>query len=184
MNEIKVVAFDPSLTNWGVAVGRLNLETFEVEIDDLQTICTEKSKDRSIRLSYDDVARWREIYKGVSPLLQDAKLVFSEIPAGAKDANAAFALGGVKAMLGALNKPLIQVMPKETKLASVGSSTATKKEVINWAVKQYPDAPWQRVKKTGTVMMKNEHMADAVAVLHAGLQTAQFHQLLALMKVA
>jgi hypothetical protein len=38
-------------------------------------------------------------------------------------------------------------MPAETKLASVGSQTADKPEIIAWAAALYPEAPWLRYQK-------------------------------------
>ena len=70
--------------------------------------------------------------------------------------------------------------PTEVKLAGAGKKTATKEEMINWAASQYPKANWLYQKRNGVkcLVNKNEHLADAVAAIHAGIQSETFKQLL------
>jgi Holliday junction resolvasome RuvABC endonuclease subunit len=83
-------------------------------------------------------------------------------------------------------KPLFQIQPSETKLATVGTKTASKEEMIEWAVEAYPNAPWFRLrdKPGGKIIAKNEHIADALAVVHAGLETDQFAQFMTMYRSA
>jgi Holliday junction resolvasome RuvABC endonuclease subunit len=112
-----------------------------------------------------------------------ASFVCAEVPTGAQYARAAFAFGLCCGVLAAVNAPLIQVNPKEVKMASVGKATATKGEMINWAVESWPEVEWRRRKLKGALVLvnDNEHPADACAAIAAGLQTAQFAQALSLM---
>lgn len=43
---------------------------------------------------------------------------------------------------------------------------------------KHPKAPWLRRKQSGqdVLVNKNEHLADAVAAIHTGMQTDQFRQ--------
>ena len=89
--------------------------------------------------------------------------------------------------IGALSScpiPLIQVQPTEVKLATVGKKTATKEEMINHAVKAHPEANWIVRKSKGQIVLtaSNEHLADAVSVIYAGLLSDQFTQATALLK--
>jgi Holliday junction resolvasome RuvABC endonuclease subunit len=69
--------------------------------------------------------------------------------------------------------PLVEVTPTEVKMASVGSKTATKEEMITWAVSKYPDINWPKHGKSISAA-KAEHMADAIGALHAGVLTSTF----------
>ncbi len=113
-------------------------------------------------------------------------VAISEVPSGAQSARAAFMLGSVVGVLASCPVPLIQVSPIEVKKATVGKKTASKQEMIDWAVARYPDLPWLRRKSRGELVLvnKNEHLADAVATLHCGVQSVQFAQLRALMNSA
>lgn len=43
---------------------------------------------------------------------------------------------------------------------------------------KHPKAPWLRRKQSGqdVLVNKNEHLADAVAAIHTGMQTDQFRR--------
>ena len=58
----------------------------------------------------------------------------------------------------------------------------TKDEIIEWAVKEWPKAPWLRAhnRKTGSIVKANEHLADAMAVVKAGIQTPEFQRMVTL----
>ena len=79
-----------------------------------------------------------------------------------------------------VDKPMIQVTPLEVKLCSVGTKTATKREMINWAFSQNNSLNWlTRVENGDNILIdKNEHMADAMAAIKAGVSTNEFKTLL------
>ena len=54
--------------------------------------------------------------------------------------------------------------------------------MIAWATGVYPDAPWKR--HGGRVTDDNEHLADAVAIAHAGVQTPEFRKVMTMFKLA
>lgn len=175
MKEIEIIGFDPSLTNWGIAKAILNLETLEVKITDISLISTKKEKKRGIRVSSDRLRRGQELAYGVGQAIQNTKIIFSEVPTGSQSASSAFGLGIATGLLSAIPFPIIQILPVETKLIATGKKTATKAEMIEWAMKLYPDLPWFHFRNKPS--LKNEHIADAIAVIHAGLKTDQFKQL-------
>ena len=75
---------------------------------------------------------------------------------------------------------VIEVTPTEVKVAATGSKTATKEEMIDWAYKKYRDAyGWLTRKQSGQYVLKkeNEHLADAIGAINAGLKTSQWKQL-------
>jgi len=86
-------------------------------------------------------------------------------------------------ILASMKKPLIQVTPNEVKLAAVGKKTATKEQMIEWAINKYPTAPWLTRKFKGQIthVKSNEHLADATAAIHAGVKTDEFKRMLVLL---
>jgi Holliday junction resolvasome RuvABC endonuclease subunit len=191
MTVVRIAALDPSLTHFGVARLLLRLETLEFAVESLTTIVTEKDKSKQVRRNSDDLKRCKQIIGVYHELVRPCRIVFAEIPVGAQSARAAFAFGAATALVASSPVPVIQVQPEETKLATVGTKTASKEEIIEWAGEHYPKAPWQRypadltrkgkvIRRKGAICDSEEHVADAVAVAHAGIKTDQFQQLLAL----
>jgi len=190
---IRVAGIDPSLSNFGMAKMLLNAETLALELVEIATICTEPRKGKTVRQNSDDLRRAHELYSGFQAWMKDCTIGFTEVPSGSQHSRSALGFGLAIGVLASSPVQLIEVMPVETKLASVGSKTAEKPEIIAWAAANYPHAPWQTYQKDVTVKGKlkrragdlhdnNEHAADACAVIHAGIQTPQFKQLLALLK--
>jgi hypothetical protein len=81
-------------------------------------------------------------------------------------------------MMACLPVPLVPVTPLEAK-AITGSKHADKEDIIKWAYDQFPLAPWFLSKRSNKMniitpegmylMNKNEHVADSMAVVFAGL---------------
>ena len=88
---------------------------------------------------------------------------------------------GVLGALRATGIPFFEVTPSEVKMSSVGSKTATKKEMIEWATTKHPEANWPTYKEYGVAVInegKAEHMADATAAIYAGISCNDFQQML------
>ena len=77
-------------------------------------------------------------------------------------------------LIASISPAPIQVTPHEVKMASVGKKTASKREMIDWAYEKFPDAGW--LFHSGKLQNKNEHMADAIAIVYAGIQTNEFQR--------
>lgn len=180
--KIAVSAFDPSLANFGMARLALDLTTLHFEVQDLKLVQTEKQTSKQVRQNSDDLRRARELARAFHDFAAQTKIGFAEVPTGAQSARAMYAFGVSVGLLAACPVPLIQVQPYETKLATVGTKTASKEEMIEWAVAAYPAAPWLKHIRGGKEVIgnKNEHLADALAIAHAGVKTDQFQQLRAL----
>lgn len=183
MSKIKFAALDGSLTNFGIAKLTYDTLTGELAVDDLTLVKTEKAKNKTVRVSSDRLRRSKEIADTLRQELNDAAVVFAEIPTGAQSSDAAFAFGIVVGLYASVTTPLVEVSPSETKMAAVGTKTASKQEMINWAVEKFPDAPWRTVKRAGQLQptLDNEHLADAVAIAHAGICTPQFKQMISML---
>jgi hypothetical protein len=194
MGSILVAGLDPAFAHFGIARMRLDLDTLGLKFERMRTIVTEKlaGKRKVVRQNSDDLRRARELHGGLHEELEGCTVAFGEIPSGTQHSRSAMGFGIAIGVLASLKIPMIEVMPVETKLHSVGSKTAEKPEIIAWAAQRYPEGDWLRYEKdtrnkTGKVVNRagdlhgdNEHNADACAVIHAGLRTPEFKQLLAL----
>ncbi|WP_316201001.1 MULTISPECIES: hypothetical protein [unclassified Bradyrhizobium] len=198
MNPILVAGLDPAFANFGIVRMWLDLETLKLTFDRFRTISTEKlaGKKKVIRQNSDDLRRARELHAGLHEELAGCTVAFAEIPSGAQAARASYGFGAAVGVLASIEIPLFQVMPLETKRGSVGNPQAEKPEIISWAAKLYPEAPWKLydrdttgkggkiLNRKGDLHLDNEHVADAIAIAHAGLHLQEFKQLLAMLKIA
>jgi Holliday junction resolvasome RuvABC endonuclease subunit len=205
MSKLNIVGFDPSLSNWGIAKAVLDLDTMTFEILDLSLICTEVEKDKKtrkqVRQNSQDLDRAQLLVKGMKAACEGSWLAIAEVPVGSQSARAMASYGVCIGVLASCPVPLIQVTPNEVKLAGAGVKTATKEEMIEWAMTKYPNANWMRHKHSakgkphktspgvmvgafnkGDPINDNEHLADAVAAIQAGIDTDQFRQLISFMK--
>ena len=191
MTKILIAGIDPGFRNFGVARLRLDLDSLDMEVDDLILMQTESGtggKQKIIRKNSDDLRRAQEQNAGFRKAIQGCVIGFAEIPSGAQDHRAAMGFGISIGIVACSPIPILQVQNFEAKLAAVGTKTASKEEMIEWAVELYPDAPWLRyernfrTRKKGEVKDENEHLADAIAIAKAGLQLQEFQQLKAVWK--
>lgn len=176
MPVMRIAAVDPALSNMGMVKMWLDLDTMALKFDDMKLVQTERQVTKQVRQNSDDLRRAKQLSKEFHAFVADCKIVFAEVPTGAQSARAMYAFGVAVGILAGCPRPLIQVQPSETKLATVGTKTASKEEMMEWAFEAYPDAPWLTRKVKGVIkpVDKNEHCADAAAIAHAGIKTEQF----------
>jgi Holliday junction resolvasome RuvABC endonuclease subunit len=187
---LKVVGFDPSLRNWGIAKGVITPvgAGWLLEINSLSVTQPHLPEGKQVRQNSSDLAAAEQLCKAAWEAAQGAQAIFVEVPHGSQSSRAMASYGVCVGVLGALRTagiPFFEVTATEVKLASVGSKTATKEQMIAWATTLYPNAGWPYYQEKGVQLLsaaKAEHMADACAVIHAGLATNQFQQLLPLLR--
>jgi Holliday junction resolvasome RuvABC endonuclease subunit len=188
---IRAIGIDMAFANVGLARVLINPEGPLVSIEclDLHLLQTERGDRKVVRASSDDLRRAQELHAGLRAFVQDAQFAFAEVPSGAKDANAARLLGMATGVLAGLQIPVIEVSPMEVKEAVTGKRSqkgVPKPVIIEWAAKRWPDAPWLRHAragkgyKPGDLMNDNEHLADAMAAVQAGVRTPEFQRLMVL----
>ena len=182
MNVIRAASFDPSMRAFGIARVIIKLDTMQIGVENLVLLTTEKRANKIVRQHSDDLRRAQELQRGMIANCDKCSIAFAEIPTGAQSARAMYAFGLAVGVMASCPIPLIQVQPFETKLATVGTKTASKEEMIEWATGAYPNAPWLRLggKADGRILNDNEHLADAIAVSHAGIRTDEFKRLVAM----
>lgn len=179
---MKVCGMDPSLRSWGISKGTLVNGTLELyEIGVLHpTLPTGKQ----VRQNSLDVESAKQLYSYALAATKGADVVFVEVPVGSQSARAMAGYAICCGVLGALRATgvhFVEVTPTEVKLAAAGKSTATKREMINWAMKAHPEANWPTYKEHGIQVVseaKAEHMADATAAIYAGLACNSYQQML------
>lgn len=183
-DTILVVGQDPSLRNWGLAVGSWNLEQQKLTILNLSIVNPVLSTAKQMRQNSLDLESSFQLYKGAVTAAKGAHAVFVEVPVGSQSARAMTSYGICVGVLGALRAngtPFFEVTPNEVKLAGFGKKTASKQEMIEWAVGKHPEANWPTFKRQGSTIVseaKAEHMADAVAAIYAGISCNAFQQFL------
>lgn len=176
--KLKIVGLDPSLRNWGIAIGSASLETGDLTIERMLTVQTHaQPKGGSIRQSTWDIESAYTLYEGVYEAVRDADIVCIEVPTGSQDAKAALGRGICLGILGSLlSNKLIFVTPQSVKKI-IGKKDATKAESVDLAYKKHPEAPWPMYRGNVSVT-KAEHQADAIHAIYAGAQTKEFKQLI------
>lgn len=178
-----VVGIDPSLRNWGLAKGTLNLRTMELVLGKVAVVNPVLPTGKQVRQNSLDLESAKQLSIHTHQAVANAQAVFVEVPVGSQSARAMASYGicvGVLGSLRAAGIPFFEVTPNEVKLVSVGKKTATKQEMIDWAMRKHPEANWPTFTQKGETKVseaKAEHMADATAAIHAGIQTNEFKQL-------
>lgn len=185
-DRLTVVGMDPSLRNWGLAIGLYDLGTKQITIEQLALINPVLPTGKQVRQNSLDIESAFQLYREAALAVEHADAIFVEVPVGSQSARAMASYGICIGVLGALRliHPFFEVTPTEVKLAGPGSKTATKQDMIQWARATHPEAAWPMYKHRGSMEIseaKAEHMADAIAAIHAGLACTSFQQTLPLL---
>jgi len=179
MAVINVVGVDPSLSNFGFAEAKFNTDTGEISDVNLY-LCEAPPppKNKQVRQNSVDLERAKGLYQALESTLKNADIVFVELPVGSQTARAMASYGVCIGLFASVSKPMIQVTASEVKVAGAGYKNATKAEMIAWGVSKHPKANWLTTKSKGVVThtAKNEHLADALAAIYAGVVTSAFLQ--------
>ena len=183
---IRILGIDPALSNFGFAIADYDVLTGLLDVTHVEIAQTQQSKNgKAVRKCSDDLARGRILVREMRRVIEVYKptLAMGEVPPGCQSARGAFSNGLTAGLLASLSIPLVEVSPNEVKLASTGSRMASKDQMIQWAVSQWPNVKWLTRKLHGQVVLTkdNEHMADACAAIKAGILTEQFAQAVAMM---
>lgn len=196
---IRAIGIDAAFSNMGFAHVEIHVRPFgkaDIYCKQLRLASTTKAADgKTVRVSSDRLRRAQELRTALTSecVLASAQFAFVEVPSGTQSAVAAFGLGISVGVLASCPVPIIEVSPMEVKAAVAGMKVkkgASKAEVIAWAEQRWPDAPWLRATSAGSskgkklaagrLLNDNEHLADALATVAAGIETPEFKRLIAL----
>ena len=181
-----VCGMDPSLRNWGISRGVW--DTDKLRIDYVNVCSPVLPTGKQVRQNSLDLESAKQLFKFALESTKGADAVFVEVPVGSQSARAMAGYAICVGILGALRAtgiPLFEVTPNEVKLTTVGKKTATKQEMIEWAMNAHPEANWPTYNRLGKLQVseaKAEHMADAIASIYAGCETNEFQQLIQILK--
>jgi Holliday junction resolvasome RuvABC endonuclease subunit len=184
--KIKIVGVDPSLRNFGIVKAELDLDTMKFKVYDMRLVTSEDNAKaaKTVRKNSDDLRRARLLHEGFVGACKDASFAFVEVPVGSQSARAMASYGICVGVLAACPIAMIQVSPAEVKMAGTGEKTATKGEMIEAAVAAHPYAPWMTRKSKGKIELlnANEHLADSIWAIEAGIATDQFKGAVAMLR--
>lgn len=158
---MKILGLDVSYNNWGYSIAEYQDKLI---IKDTGVFTNKTKKDKKQRQNIIDYNRAKELYKYFLPLVSKVDVICVELPTGSKSSRAmvSYALCcSVMACLSHTNNNVVVVTPMQVKRI-VGSSTASKSDVISW-VKQRHDYLDLSVK------CRAEHIADSIVAIYAGL---------------
>jgi Holliday junction resolvasome RuvABC endonuclease subunit len=178
---INVLGIDPSFRNFGVVAAQTNGKI--VRVRQMMLIRPESKKTKNVRRSSDDLQRAGQIVRAMAPLYNSSRLIIAEIPSGSQSSRASLSSGICLGLLASAPLPIIQVTASEAKVIACGSKNASKRDMMDWAYEKYPDLDWMTYKRKGEIIKSdtNEHLADAIAIIHAGIETDQFRQLISIL---
>lgn len=183
----RVVAIDPALSKTGVILAescRGLKGPKEVTILKMWTISAPKGKGAGVHPDFDTLDRSLLALSELISIIEEhnPSAICVEVPGGSQSAAASKASGAVNCMIAslilrfpdklfALSKPSQVIASTVTAKARrlLTSDSAKKRLMIDWAEKKYPDAPWVRNPKTGVIQANQNHVADAVGILHTSL---------------
>lgn len=186
--KLNVVGQDPSLRHWGLSRGVFDTDTSVLTLTGLGLIEPDLPKTKQVRQNSLDLEAAKQLCSGAIEACAGADAIFIEVPVGSQSARAMASYGvciGVIGSLRAIGIPLFEVSPNEVKLAGAGKKTASKEEMISWAMFRHPEANWPMYVQKGKSLVslaRAEHQADATAAIYAGLASNPFKQLLPFMK--
>lgn len=180
--NIKIVAMDPSMRNWGIAIIIMDLDTYEYHVEDLQVIQSNKDPKKAKKKSSRDIMTVEELLEGVIPHVEDADVIIAETPIGGRDSAAALSYSICISIIAAINISFVKVFevtPHEVKLNVV--KDASKAQMIDWAVRMHPEAPWKYRKLKGEQVIVSgfaEHVSDAIGAFYAASKKNTFFKLI------
>ncbi len=74
--KIRIAGLDPSLSNFGISVGTLDIETNKVDIEKFYLVETSAGgSKKQVRVNSDDLRRANEIWRNLKPVIDDAQLI-------------------------------------------------------------------------------------------------------------
>lgn len=179
LRSFTVLGLDPSLSNIGAVKLKLTLDMDDncrvkgFTYLDMALSETSPDKKKTRKKNEEDRARAVEHKDFLKRMLQDVDFVFCELPTGSQSARAMASYGIAVGLSAWIEIPFFVVSPTELKLAACKNKQATKEDMVEWAMSQLPQGDWLWT-KTKTALNKNEHMADALAAIVAGVKSDTF----------
>ena len=168
---MKFLAIDPAFRNFGLVWG--NVTNQKIELEGWQVLTTKDKKGFTVGLN--DIYNAQYLIDTLKEY-SNVDVIYSEIAGGSQGARPARLAGLTLGVLASLRPKPIFYGERKAKRAT-GITYMTKKQIdsnskrkkvnkmltINWAKAMYPDF------KFPIAYCRLEHVADAIAILHAAL---------------
>lgn len=193
---IKMLGLDPGLSNTGYAVAEVDLASSSiVRVLELGTIVTERESNKTIRRTSDDLRRARKIHRELNDVIHrhEISLAACEMQSTTPYKRISLNFGVTLGVIASFDFALIEMLARDVKKAVTGDRDAPKEKIIRWALEtsRNDDVRWPTSARQNRmdlsyrsrhVTLSAEHQADALAVIHAALQTDQMRDLRALQR--
>jgi hypothetical protein len=179
LKTFTVMGLDPSLSNLGAVKLKVTLDLNDkCKVTAFKYLSMELSETKPAakkisNKNVEDLERAHVHKKFLKRMLQDVDFCFVELPTGSQSARAMASYGICIGLFAWVEVPYFVLTPTELKLAACNKRTASKEEMMSWAFKQLPEADWIKG-STKIALKKNEHLADALAAIVAGLTSTVF----------
>lgn len=164
--KLKLLGFDPSMSNWGVAAGIYHTDMESLEIKYTNTISPVSTLSTNKR----DVSIAAQLFTALDPLIKQADVICVEVPTGSQGFRPAVNYAMCCTLVGVISTygvPIIQVSPQDVK-SVVGASSASKRDVVEWVNEAHPEIALPHHKGRLNVEASN-HYCDAIVAIHAAL---------------
>jgi hypothetical protein len=161
---MRIVSFDPSLRNWGVAILDYDPIHDVIEVVSVDVIKTKPIKKSKLPKSQQDLEAAQALIQGVLDYASSADVIVIELPIGSQSAAAMKSYGiciGITACLTELQIPFIYKSPYDIKRV-VGKKETSKEEIIDWVHERHPN-------KLSKYKNSAEHQADAIVAAYSAL---------------
>lgn len=183
--KIPVLGMDPSLRHWGLSEADLDLSDGVLDTPLGSVIEPKDLQGKNIRVNMNDQWLAEQLAVPVIAACKKAKAIFVEVPVGSQSARAMASYGicvGILGAVRALGIPYFQVTATENKRLFTGNPNATKKQMINALIGFYPNIILPQGSTKGSIGDKSEHIADATASIHSGVNTTEFRTVLEILR--
>lgn len=189
---ITILGLDPGLSNTGYAIAEVDPQCGKiVRTVELGLLTTERDTHAKIRRTSDDYGRARDLHRGLRAIIDRHAVTVAacEMVTTSKNLRPTLSAGICLGVVASLAFFLIQLLPREIKMAVTGNRDAPKEAMIRWAlgITEGDDVRWptsQRANKRAItfggrhVSLSAEHQADALAAVQAAAQSAQLRELM------
>lgn len=186
-----MLGIDPGLSNTGYAVARVDVRARRiVKTLELGTIQTERETAKTIRRTSDDLRRARKIHRELKAVVErhSISVAACEMQSTAPYKRISLNFGVTLGVIASFDFFLIELLARDVKKSVTGDRDAPKEKIIRWAleVTRNDDVRWPTSARQNRmdlsyrarhVTLGAEHQADALAVIHAALQTDQMRDL-------
>ena len=167
---------DPSLRNFGMSKGLLTIEEGEQSFLPTHIELVSPKDNKEIKYKNErDLQRAMELGEAMYAFFDGVDTIYVEIPVGSQSSRAMASYGICIGVIASLGKRVVRVSAKDVKLIATNDPQASKEDMIDWATSTYPELPWKTRKVKGEVNYSkiNEHVADSLAAIHAGIKQTE-----------